>query len=62
MTAREGRAVGNPGTRLPLIGFSEKKKQTINNKRVSEWSNQVRTRAGERVACERVFPWKSVLQ
>ena len=26
MTAREGRALGNPGTRLPLIGFSEKKK------------------------------------
>ena len=31
MTAREGGALGNPGTRLPLIGFSKK-----NNKRVTD--------------------------
>ena len=42
MTAGEGRALGNPATRLPLIGFSK-----TNNKRVTDWSIQVRTRAGE---------------
>ena len=49
------RALGNPGARLSLIGFSKKK----NNKSVSDWSIQVCTRAVERaacLACERVFP------
>ena len=45
MTAGEGGALRNPGTRLPLIGFIKK-----DNKRVTDWSIQVRTRAGERVA------------
>ena len=48
MTAKEGRALGNPGTRLSLIGFSK------NNKNVSDWSIQVPTRAVERAACLRV--------
>ena len=50
------RALGNPGARLSLIGFSKK-----NNKSVSDWSIQVCTRAVERaacLACERVFPQK----
>ena len=49
--------MGNPGTRLSLIGFSKKrkKKETIK----VFWSSQVCTRAGERaacLACQRFFP------
>ena len=47
------RALGNPGARLSLIGFSK------NNKSISDWSIQVCTREVERaacLACEWVFP------
>ena len=40
-----GRALRNPGTSLSLISFSKKQSS------VSDWSIQVLTKAGERVAC-----------
>ena len=64
MTAREGRALGNPGTRLPLIGFSEKKTATNKQKTINLFLSCPIKFARERVnvrhvACERVFPWKN---
>ena len=48
MTAKEGRALGNTGTGLSLIVFLKNNNNNNNNNRVSGWSIQVHTRAGER--------------
>ena len=49
MTTKEGSALGNPGTRLPLIGCSKKKEEANKQKTISVFLSSPFKFARERV-------------